>query len=261
MYPYHGVIIDSNKKSKLKIGPQPFGHSLHGTLESKRQNSFQSHATNTNGLRAPLAVGFDYFRILIHRISSCDCNYVASVAPKTFKCVCIKFVRKVEGELVWYPLQGYHISVIIKQFQPPNKGVCNRLHVAVSRWVNPIKYCSCHRYLNIHHMVYCPISQRQVSWAYNLHCIWNLSIYPCPRCLLLAILRVLDKPKLVARYNPSHHGSLLVSMTTVAFANTRHTRICWLFRRPLCGGYVMAYQFEIACHQGNSPSGHGGPSN
>ena len=100
--------------------------------------------------------------------------------------------------------------------------------------------------LHIYHMVYGPIGQRQVSWTYNLHYIWDLITHPCPRCLLLAILHVPDKqlPKLVAQRNRSHHGSLLVSSTTVVFANTRHTSICWEFRRPLCVGYVMPFQVE-----------------
>ena len=115
--------------------------------------------------------------------------------------------------------------------------------------------------LHTYHMVYGPIGQRQVSWTYSLYYVWDLIAHPCPRCLLLPILHVPDKqlPILVARRNRSHHGSLLVSTTTVVFVNTWHTSICWEFRRrPLCVGYVMSFQVEIACHRGNSLSGHGG---
>ena len=47
--------------------------------------------------------------------------------------------------------------------------------------------------LHIYHMIYGPMGQRQVSWAYNLHYVWDLITHPCPKCILLAILRVLDK--------------------------------------------------------------------
>ena len=87
-------------KRKLKIGPQPLGHSLHGMIESKRQDSFQSHVTNTNGLRAPLGVGFDNCRIFRHCISV-TVTRKSIFASKTFKYVCIQFAaRKVEGGLV-----------------------------------------------------------------------------------------------------------------------------------------------------------------
>ena len=83
VYPYHGVIIVSNYiKSKLKIGAQPLGHALHGILERKRQNSFQCQVTNTNGLRASLAVGFDIFLIFVHCISNYDCGYETSICSK-----------------------------------------------------------------------------------------------------------------------------------------------------------------------------------
>ena len=99
--------------------------------------------------------------------------------------------------------------------------------------------------LHIYHMVYGHLVLRQVSWTYNLHYVWDLITHPYPICLLLAILHVLHKQllKLVTRRNRSHHGSLLVSTTTLVFAKTRHTSICWEFRRrPLCVGYVMPFR-------------------
>ena len=57
-------------------------HSLRGILESKRQKSCYSEVTNTNGLRAPLAVDFDKFRIFIHCISYCDCNNETTICFK-----------------------------------------------------------------------------------------------------------------------------------------------------------------------------------
>ena len=82
VYPYHGVIVINYIKIKLKIGAQPLGHALHGILERKRQNYFQCQVTNTNGLRASLAVGFDIFLIFIHCNSNCDCNYQTSICFK-----------------------------------------------------------------------------------------------------------------------------------------------------------------------------------
>ena len=98
--------------------------------------------------------------------------------------------------------------------------------------------------LHTYHMVYGPIGQRQVSWRYNLHYVWDLITHPCPRCLLLAILHVQDKqlPKLMARINRSHHGSLLVSTTTVVFANTRHTSIWVQEKTSVCW---VRYAFQV----------------
>ena len=58
------------------MGAQTLGHALHGIPERKRQNSLQCQVTNTNGLRASFAVGFDIFLIVIHCISKCDCSYL-----------------------------------------------------------------------------------------------------------------------------------------------------------------------------------------
>ena len=48
-------------------------------------------------------------------------------------------------------------------------------------------------YLHIYHMVYGPAGQSKMSWTYSLHYVWHFITHPCPSCMLLAILRVLEK--------------------------------------------------------------------
>ena len=120
MYLYIGVIIVSNYKSKSKIGPQPLGLWLHGILESKLQNSLHSPVTNTNGLRALLALTiFEYSNTVRLTVTVIMKPLFSS---KTFEYICFQFAaRKFEGGLVCHPLQSYHISVIIKRFAHPTR--------------------------------------------------------------------------------------------------------------------------------------------
>ena len=90
------------------MDPQPLGHSLHGLLESKRQNSCRYQVTSTNGLRAPLALTSTIFEYSYTVFLTVTATTKPPFASKTFKYVCIQFAaRKGEGRLVWHQLQSY----------------------------------------------------------------------------------------------------------------------------------------------------------
>ena len=131
------------------------------------------------------------------------------------------------------------IGVIIKRFEPPNKGVYNRLYAAVFRCMNPFIYCFWHISLHIYHMIYGPICQRQVSWTHNLHYVWDLITHPCRRCLLLAILRVPDKQftqtsglikSVTSWFIASFHdnGGIREYEAHPGLLNVQKTSVCWV---------------------------------
>ena len=102
--------------------------------------------------------------------------------------------------------------------------------------------------LHIYHMVYGPKGQRQVSWAYNLHYVRDSITHPCPRYLLLAILRVLDKQFTQTSDSIKSVTSLLIA----SFHDNGGLREYQTHQNLL---KVMPFHVEIACHRGKSPSG------
>ena len=118
-------------------------------------------------------------------------------------------------------------------------------------------------YLHIYHMVYGPAGQSKMSWTYSLHYVWHFITHPCPSCMLLAILRVLEKQFTLT-------SGPIKSVTSWLLAGFHDNGGIRLYQaqqnllkvqgRHMCVGYVMPFQIEIARHGGNSPSGHGGSS-
>ena len=163
-------------------------------------------------------------------------------ASKTFNYVDIQFAARKDEAVARLSYQRYHQTILATQQGRMQSIIRCSIPLHESIYLLFLPQISLHTY----HMLNGPIGQRQVGvLGIQSTLCWDLITHPCPRCLLLAILHVPDKqlPKLVARRNRSHHGSLLVSTTTVVFANTRHTSICWEFRRrPLCVGYVMPFK-------------------